>query len=76
MITSNVSALPEVVGDAGITVNPKDGDELSDAIYRVVSDQSLRASLAVKSLERAQQFSWSRCTEQTIQLYTKAAEAR
>lgn len=76
VITSNVSALPEVVGDAGITVNPKDGDELSDAIYRVVSDQSLRASLAVKSLERAQQFSWSRCTEQTIQLYTKAAEAR
>lgn len=76
VITSNVSSLPEVVGDAGITVNPKDEEGLSQAIYRVASNHSLRASLAVKSLERAQQFSWSRCAEQTIQLYARAATAR
>lgn len=76
VITSNVSSLPEVVGDAGITVNPKDEDGLCQAIYRVVSDPSLGASLAAKSLERAQQFSWSRCAEQTIELYTTIAAAR
>lgn len=76
VITSNVSSLPEVVGDAGITVNPKDEDGLCKAIYRVASDQSLSASLAMKSLERAQQFSWSRCAEQTIQLYKRVAAAR
>lgn len=76
VITSNVSSLPEVVGDAGITINPKDEDELSQAIYRVASDQALRASLAAKSMERAQQFSWSQCTEQTIQFYKRVAAAR
>jgi glycosyltransferase involved in cell wall biosynthesis len=76
VITSNVSSLPEVVGDAGMMVSPKDEEGLCRAIYRVASDQSLRASLAVKSLERAQQFSWSRCAQQTIQLYAKAAAAR
>ncbi len=76
VITSNVSSLPEVVGDAGITVNPQDEDGLCQAIYRVVSDRTLGANLAAKSLERAQLFSWSRCAEQTVQLYTMVAAAR
>jgi glycosyltransferase involved in cell wall biosynthesis len=75
VITSNTSSLPEVVGDAGITVNPKDEDALCQAMLGVYRDEHLRAEMARKSLVQAAKFSWDKCVVQTVQGYQKALNA-
>ena len=72
VITSNSSSLPEVVGDAGIMVNPRDADALCQAIALLVSDSSKREELSRRSLERAKAFSWKRCADLTVQAYHAA----
>lgn len=69
VITSNVSSLPEVVGDAAIQVAPTDADALSQAILRMVGSAELRKELATKALRRAQLFSWDRFINEHIRLY-------
>jgi len=71
VISSNVSSIPEVVGDAGILVNPKDVEELSDAIQRVLSNDQLRAQLSEKGLKHAGKFSWRQTAEKTVEVYNK-----
>jgi glycosyltransferase involved in cell wall biosynthesis len=72
VITSNTSSLPEVVGDAGIMLDPDDGNGLSHAILQVYRDASLREAMRAKSLARAAQFSWERCTRETLAAYQAA----
>jgi glycosyltransferase involved in cell wall biosynthesis len=74
VITSNTSSLPEVVGDAGIMVDPKDSDALCQAMLELYRDAGLRSSLVQKSLERAARFSWERCVQETIAVYRKAVQ--
>ncbi|GAB3327255.1 hypothetical protein GCM10027299_27620 [Larkinella ripae] len=69
VITSNVSSLPEVVGDAAIQVSPTDADALKQAILRVVQSAGLRNELTTKALLRAQMFSWERFIQEHIRLY-------
>ena len=57
VVVSNVSSLPEVVGDAALLVDPDDVSELAVAIWRVLTDEALRADLIAKGLKRAQCFS-------------------
>ncbi len=72
VITSNTSSLPEVVGDAGIMLDPKDADGLCGALLSLYEDADLRADMAAKSLLRAGQFSWKRCAEDTVHAYKTA----
>jgi len=58
VITSNVSSMPEVVGEAGILLDPNNEKELAAAITRVVSDSSLAQHLSDAGLERSRTFSW------------------
>jgi len=76
VITSNTSSLPEVVGEAGIMVDPRDADALSAAMLRLYRDGALRAELARRSLERAARFSWERTAEQTVAAYHSALETK
>jgi len=69
VITSNISSLPEVVGNAGITVNPYDVEELVEAMYRVLNDEDLRKELSKKGLERSKLFSWRKTAEETWKVY-------
>jgi len=69
VITSRVSSMPEVAGDAAILVNPTDEAELADALKKVVEDRDLQQSLRVKGIRRAKAFSWERCAEQTLRVY-------
>jgi glycosyltransferase involved in cell wall biosynthesis len=69
VITSNTSSLPEVVGDAGIMVDPKDEDALCQAMLALLNDPSLREHFIIKGLERSQQFSWSKCAAETVAIY-------
>ncbi len=69
VITSKVSSLPEVVGDAAILVEPESIADIADAMVRVLTDQSLRLEMEAKGLKRAARFSWRRCAEQTLEVY-------
>ncbi|UXM85521.1 glycosyltransferase family 4 protein [Methanococcus aeolicus] len=69
VITSNTSSLPEVVGDAGIMVNPYDVDELANKMYEVLTNDGLRDELSKKGLERAKLFSWKKCAEEHLKVY-------
>jgi glycosyltransferase involved in cell wall biosynthesis len=68
-VVSSVSALPEVVGDAAILVDPHDIDGLTVAMWRVLTDTDLRASLVSKGLKRARMFSWERAAQETLEAY-------
>ncbi|WP_017296818.1 glycosyltransferase family 4 protein [Nodosilinea nodulosa] len=76
VITSNKSSLPEVVGDAGIMVNPADEDAMCQAILDLVSSSTLRRSLSQKGLARAKQFSWTRCARETVKVYETAISSQ
>jgi glycosyltransferase involved in cell wall biosynthesis len=69
VITSNTSSLPEVVGDAGIMLDPKDTDGLCQSLLKLYYDSSLRKSMSERSLKQAKNFSWERCTQETIKAY-------
>lgn len=68
VITSNASSLPEVVGDAGLMVNPYNINELVEAMKVMLSDAELRQRFIEKGLARAQKFTWERCAEKTLEL--------
>ena len=72
VITSNTSSLPEVVGDAAVMVSPTDVDSLCQAMLDIYRSDSLREVLEQKSLVRAQQFSWRKNVEETVNAYRKA----
>jgi len=72
VIASDVSSLPEVVGDAGIVVAPTDTDALIDALHRVLANAALRAELAHRGLARAGCFSWAEAARQTVATYRLA----
>ncbi len=77
VITSNISALPEVVGTAAIQVAPKDESALADAIVRVLGDENLQSQLIERGIVQAAQFSWARAGQATTALYrTVLAERR
>jgi glycosyltransferase involved in cell wall biosynthesis len=69
VVTSNVSSLPEVVGDAGLTVDPMDVHELADAMSRALQDGQLRQRMIDRGLTRAAEFTWLRAARQLRQLY-------
>lgn len=73
VVTSNTSSLPEVVGDAGIMIDPMDEDALCQAILDIVDNESLRAKLASKGLQRSREFTWKKCAEQTVDVYRIAS---
>lgn len=59
VLTSNVTAMPEVAGDAALLVNPESVDEIADAMHRLMEDDTLRVSLIEKGLARVKSFTWA-----------------
>lgn len=73
VITSNTTSLPEVAGDAALSVDPMNVDDIGTAMSNVISDSSLRGELRRKGLMRATEFSWQRNAELTAKVYHVAA---
>ena len=72
VVAANTTSLPEVVGDAGLLVEPKDIDAISDALERVLTDSALADELGVKGRRRAEQFTWQRTAAETAEVYRQA----
>ncbi|BCD62056.1 mannosyl-N-acetyl-alpha-D-glucosaminyl-diphospho-ditrans,octacis-undecaprenol 3-alpha-mannosyltransferase / alpha-1,3-rhamnosyltransferase [Nitratiruptor sp. YY08-26] len=71
VIASNSSSIPEVVGDAGILIDPYDVQQICKALQRIDEDEKLRKSLATKGLKRAKAFSWQKATQNLAKLIEK-----
>jgi glycosyltransferase involved in cell wall biosynthesis len=69
VVTSNVSSLPEVAGDAALLVDPYDVVSIADGIRRAVTDEPLRQALIARGRERARQFSWTKAAADTLAVY-------
>jgi glycosyltransferase involved in cell wall biosynthesis len=69
VIASNRPALMEVCGDAALHVKPESADEIADALERVITDETVRATLITKGLERAAKFTWESAVEKTWNVY-------
>jgi glycosyltransferase involved in cell wall biosynthesis len=69
VVTSNVSSLPEVAGDAALLIDPYNPQAIADGITRVLSDATLRDELRRKGLARARQFSWEQSVRRVHDIY-------
>jgi glycosyltransferase involved in cell wall biosynthesis len=66
-----VTSFPEVVGDAGILVNPTDVEAIANAIQQLQTDSSCSERLIKKGIERAEQFTWKKTGERIAEIYEK-----
>ena len=75
VVTSNVSAMPEVVGDAALLANPLDLEDVARQIRRLAVEPSLRVELGERGLERAKQFTWEKSAKAHLEVYREAVAA-
>ena len=68
-VTSNISGLPEVAGEAAIYCDPRDIKSISDAMVKFASCPEIRTNLIANGLDRVRRFSWDRCAEETYAVY-------
>ena len=76
VVTSNVSSLPEVVGDAALLVDPENVEEIASAIEKVLTDEKMREELIRKGFERVKRFSWERTARDTLEIYKCVANKK
>jgi len=74
VITSNVSSLPEVVGQAALMIDPYEPSAIADAMYRVLTDAPLRAELIQLGFARAREFSWERSIKRVREIYEEVMQ--
>ena len=72
VLVSNVSALPEVVGKAGLQVDPNDIEQIADCWERILQDKKLWQNLSELGLKQAENFSWNKMARDTVAVYEKA----
>ena len=75
VVTSNVSSLPEVAGGAALLVDPYDADAIAGGIVQAVTDETLRADLIRRGLDRARSFSWPQSVKKIHEIYMQVARA-
>ena len=71
VVAARASATPELVGDAGLLVEPQDPAGMADAIHAVLSQPDLASQLRDRGHERASRFTWTRTAERTVELYRR-----
>ena len=71
VVTSNVSSLPEIAGDAALLVNPINVGEIAEAIYKILNNEFFATSLMNKGFIQAGKFSWKKCAQETKKIYDK-----
>jgi glycosyltransferase involved in cell wall biosynthesis len=69
VLTSNISAMPDVSGDAALLVDPTDVNAIADGLRRLSTDSELRDTLIVRGLARAKEFTWGKSVESTWRVY-------
>ena len=76
VIVSNVSSLPEIVGDAAILVDPYSIYEIAQAILTVLQDMELKTHMSKKSVEQAKKFTWEEASTNFLQIFKSVLNER
>ena len=66
--------MPEIIGDAGLMINPYDTDELSQTMETLIRDENLRNKLKEKGLNQAKKFRWDETARKTLEVFEEVAE--
>lgn len=74
VVTSNISSLPEVAGEAAVLVPPNDPEKIAEAIFWILSNEDKSFELSRKGLAQARRFSWERCAKNTLEIYKKVSK--
>jgi glycosyltransferase involved in cell wall biosynthesis len=69
VITSNIASLPEVVGQAAITVDPYQPEIIAQAMNYILTKQELKAKLIQNGFEQIKKFSWQKCAQETLDIF-------
>ncbi len=72
VVAADCTSLPEVVGQAGVLVEPLRPASIGEAICQILEDDAFRRDLRERGLERASEFSWNRCARETLAVYERA----
>lgn len=75
MITSNISSMPEIAGDAALLISPESVKQLADAFSTLAQDEDLHATLSRRSAQRSKLFSWDQAASQTFDIIQSAIES-
>lgn len=75
-IASNNSSLPEVVGNAAVTINPNRPDEIAQAMQAVLADEKLYNKLKERGIKQSQRFNWKKCAASTLKIFEEIYENR
>jgi glycosyltransferase involved in cell wall biosynthesis len=68
VIASNNSSMIEIVGNAGILINPYNPEEIAEAIKKIIQDKNFKEKLIEKGLKQAKKFTWEKCAEKTMKV--------
>lgn len=68
VVVSNISSLPEVVGEAGVLVDPNSVDSIAEGLLKVLTDQNLRNQMIARGLEQAKKFTWEKTARKTLEV--------
>jgi glycosyltransferase involved in cell wall biosynthesis len=71
VISSRCTSIPEVVGEAGILIDPLDVKEIASAMGLVISNRNIRESMVAKGLEQAKRFNWEQTAEETLKAFRR-----
>jgi len=69
VITSNTSSMPEIAGDAALIINPFNPEEITQGLIEILNNETYRAALCEKGLQRSKQFSWKNMAKEYLKLY-------
>jgi glycosyltransferase involved in cell wall biosynthesis len=75
-MVSSTASLPEVVGNASLTFNPRDPAGIAQEIHNVLTNEDLKRNLIAKGLERAKKFKWENTARETLQVYQDLLELK
>ena len=76
VVGANRTALPELIEDAGLVVDPESVDAIASAMARLLTDHALAAEHARRGIERSRRYSWSETARRTLSVYRDAVAAR
>ncbi|MBU1255995.1 glycosyltransferase, partial [Patescibacteria group bacterium] len=68
VITSDVSSMPEVAGQGAILVEPRNIEQITKNMYKIISDNNLRKDLIEKGNQNVKRFSWEKCAQETLKV--------
>ena len=74
VLSSNVSSLPEVLGDAALLVDPYSADAIADGIVRLLTDEALRATLKARGLAKVREYSWEASVRKVLEIYEEITQ--